>query len=502
MGAATNVMQGCEPAEVWSNFERLSQLPRPSKHEARVQEFLKDFAAQRKLKHSQDKAGNIVIFRPGSGGGGKAPPVIIQGHIDMVTEKDSGVEHDFFKDPIKLQRSGDWLQATGTTLGADNGLGVAAALALLSQPQSAKLPPLECLFTVDEETGLTGAFDLDASMLTGRTMLNLDTEDWGEIFIGCAGGGDSEISLTAALEPAPAYGFNSFEVQVSKLMGGHSGLNIGEDRGNAIIIAAQVTDSLMTSVKGTRLAEIRGGDKRNAIPREACATLLVPSQQTEEVRRVFDKCAAAFRDEFGSLEKDMSITLNSGSAAMSMRDESSVQLLNLLCTLPHGVVKYSHDVPGLVETSTNLASVKLQAPTHTGPLAAHVTYSIVCCTRSSLMPALENVRQRIAKTARLCGASIALDKAYPGWKPCTTSKVLDLTKSVIGAITGQQPKVGAIHAGLECGIIGEKIPGIDMVSYGPTIKGAHSPQERVLISTVQPFWQATVQILQRLADAS
>lgn len=354
---------------------------------------------------------------------------------------------------------------------------------------------------MDEETGLTGAYDLDATMLSGRTMLNLDTEDWGEIFIGCAGGGDSELTLTADIVPAPTYGYAALQLQVTGLLGGHSGLNIGEDRGNAVIFAAQLVDLLLSSIQGTRLADISGGDKRNALPREASAIVLVPSNQAEEARRLFDKRVAAYRQEYGVREPGMSITLTTGSAATVIRDESAVQLITLLCTLPHGVVKYSHAVPGLVETSTNLASVRAHAANNTsGPVANHTTYTIVCCTRSSLMPALETVRQRIAKLARLCGAGISLDKAYPGWQPAPSSPVVTLTKEVIGSITGKEPKVGAIHAGLECGIIGEKLPGLNMVSFGPTITGAHSPQEQVLISTVGPFWQATVQILERLAD--
>ncbi|KAK9830529.1 hypothetical protein WJX72_012284 [[Myrmecia] bisecta] len=492
------VVSGLKPEPLWQYFEQLTQIPRPSKHEGRVLQWLKDFAQARGLKWQQDAVGNLVIKRPGSGGGEAAPVVVIQGHVDMVTEKNADTVFDFYTDGLRLTRDDTWLKAVGTTLGADNGIGVCAALALLSMQPSAKLPPLECLFTVDEETGLTGAFELDASMLSGRTLLNLDTEDWGEIFIGCAGGGDSEIILPIDEEPAPV-DLVAQEVAVTGLMGGHSGLNINEDRGNAVIIAALVADAVLQAVPLARLASIRGGDKRNAIPRECKAILLVPEASAEKVfAEVVANQVNAIQAEYGTLEKDLSIaSLPVKAPTNVLTPESAHSLLTLLLTLPHGVHKYSHAVPGLVETSTNLAAV---GPASSGDHHRGSALKITCSTRSSLMPALDTQRKRIAKLSSLCGAEVAQDKAYPGWAPNPKSDVLQITKDVFHELLGVAPKVGAIHAGLECGILGDKIPGIDMVSYGPTIRGAHSPDEKVEIATVEKFWDATLLILQRLAD--
>ncbi|EIE18888.1 aminoacyl-histidine dipeptidase [Coccomyxa subellipsoidea C-169] len=496
----TSPVSGLEPANVWGFFEQLTKIPRPSKHEEKVLQYLKDFANERKLAWQQDGVGNMVIKRTGSGGGEMAPAVVIQGHVDMVTEKNSDIVHDFFNDPLRLQSDGAWLKAQGTTLGADNGIGVATALALLDLPSNAKLPPLECLFTVDEETGLTGAFDLDPTLLTGQVLLNLDTEDWGEIFIGCAGGGDSMISIPVTYEAAPSSGMLHYELKISGLMGGHSGLNINEDRGNAVRFAARIADTVLRAAPGAKLAGIAGGDKRNAIPREATATVLVPEGSGDAASAVTDQYADALKKEYGALETQLSVSLSESSSpapGQVLSSDSASKLLTLLLTLPHGVIKYSHTVPGLVETSTNLASVK-PCPAENGALPEK--YMVQCTTRSSLGPPLEAVRDSISKLSGLVGASVEQDTAYPGWAPNPGSAVVGLAKEVLEEVTGHTVKVGAIHAGLECGIIGEKVPGIDMVSYGPTIRGAHSPDENLEIATVKPFWEATLKILGRLAD--
>lgn len=493
-----SVVQGLQPQALWDYFHDLTQIPRPSKFEDKVIEYLQQFATQRKLDHKQDSTGNMVIKRPGSGGGEAAPTVVIQGHIDMVCEKNNDVQHDFHKDPLKLIKKGDWLKAEGTTLGADNGIGVAAALALLDMPNSAKLPPLECLFTIDEETGLTGAFGLDGSLLTGRTLLNLDTEDWGEIFIGCAGGGDSILELPVQLEPVPKTHSHPQELKISGLMGGHSGLNISEDRGNAVVLAALVLQAVVKAHPDVRIISLTAGDKRNAIAREASAILEVPSGEARLlVQQLVSQQALSLKDEYGHLEKDMAIHIydHPDRSPTAMTLDSQTQLLTLLSTLPHGVIKWSHAVPGLVETSNNLAAVK---PGTAGD--SEVTYTITCSTRSSLSHAMEVQRARIAAIAGLCGASVAQDKAYPGWAPNPSSPVLQVTKDAFQQLLGKEPKVAAIHAGLECGIIGEKVPGMDAVSYGPTITGAHSPDEQVNIGTVKPFWDVTLKILEALAD--
>ncbi|KAL3141936.1 hypothetical protein ABBQ32_004586 [Trebouxia sp. C0010 RCD-2024] len=493
-----NVVQGLQPQALWDFFQALTQIPRPSKSEDKVIAYLQDFATKRKLEYKQDSVGNMVIKRPGSGGGESAPTVVIQGHIDMVCEKNNDVQHDFYKDPLKLMKHGDWLKAEGTTLGADNGIGVAAALALLDMPASAKLPPLEGLFTVDEETGLTGAFGLDGSLLTGRTLLNLDTEDWGEIFIGCAGGGDSILELLVQLEPKPPSHSHPQMLRVSGLMGGHSGLNISEDRGNAVALVTRVLQAVVKVHPDVRIISLSAGDKRNAIAREASAVVEVPSGEPRlMVQQLVSQQALLLKEEYGHLEKDMSIDIfdHPQRAPTVMTVESQTKLLMLLSTLPHGVIKWSHAVPGLVETSNNLAAVKPSSSTD-----SEAKYTIIMSTRSSLTHAMEVQRARIAALSGLCGATVAQDKAYPGWAPNPASPVLQVTKDAFRQLLGKEPKVAAIHAGLECGIIGEKVPGMDAVSYGPTITGAHSPDEQVSISTVKLFWEVTLKILETLAS--
>lgn len=489
----SSAIKGLEPKLLWQYFDGLSQLPRPSKHEDKVLAWLKAFAEERKLAYQQDAEGNMVIRRPGSGGGEGAPPIIVQGHIDMVTEKNSDVIHDFFKDPIRLRLEGGWIKAEGTTLGADNGIGVAAALALLDSGADEKLPPLECLFTVDEETGLTGAFGLDASILSGKTMLNLDTEDWNEIFIGCAGGGDSVLTLPVQREAAPP-SCRPLQLSITGLLGGHSGLNIAEGRGNAVKMSAEILDALLSSLPEARLGSLRAGDKRNALPREATAMLYVPEGSINVAEKVVGDKLQAFRDQFHLKEENLSISLESASGNLDqvLTPASADSLLALLLVVPHGVAKLSHAVEGLVETSNNLAAAN---PSEDG-----ANYKIIMSSRSSIGSALESQRAVIARAARLCKASCEQDNAYPGWQPNLESEVVKLTQEVMEKVTGKAPKVGAIHAGLECGLLGDKIPGLDMVSYGPTIRGAHSPDERVEVSTVEPFWQTTLQLLERLAD--
>ena len=485
-----SAVAGLEPAALWENFAALSRIPRQSKQEEQVLAWLKEFADTRSLEWQQDEPGNIIVRRPGSGDGESAPTVVIQSHVDMVCEKNAETEHDFGRDPIRLLRDGDWLTADGTTLGADNGIGVATALALLEMRGDARLPPLECLFTVDEETGLTGAFALDGALLQGRTLLNLDTEEWGAICIGCAGGGDSELALPVAREASPG-DFLSFQLSVEGLMGGHSGVNIHEYRANAIVLLASLLEPLATI--GARLVSVRGGDKTNAIPREAFATLLLPPAAMADAQIAVGARTAALQAEFGTLETALRVTLAGLDAAPAecLSAGAQTNLLGLLRALPHGVLKYSHAIPGLVETSNNLASV--------APDEGH--YRIVCSSRSSIMEALEDVRDRIATIAALCGATVTRSSSYPGWQPDPTSPVLKRLKRIYAEQLGEAPEVGAIHAGLECGVIGERAPGMDMVSFGPTITGAHSPDERVEIPTVAKFWNLLLALLADMAKA-
>eukprot|EP00877_Chromochloris_zofingiensis_P012989 jgi/Chrzof1/7944/UNPLg00004.t1 len=503
MSVATSSVQEVrqlQPTSVFGFFAELTQLPRPSKEEHTVLDWLKKFADDRGLSWQQDEFGNLVIRKPGQAGGEAAPTVVVQGHIDMVCEKNSDVSHDFSKDPIQTRVEGHWLKAVGTTLGADNGVGVATALALLDLPRAVKAPPLECLFTLEEEIGLNGAAALDPALVTGRTLVNLDSEDWGVIYIGCAGAGDCTLKVTVQLEPpVTTEAMAVCKLAVSGLQGGHSGLEIHQGRGNAMQLLTQALLSLMPSIPGLKLVQLAGGDKRNAIPREASATVLVPSSSLEHTNDIIVSELAAFKEEYGGLETTLQLTLQStGSATadhLCISSADTHRLLNLLNILPHGPVKFSHAVPELVETSNNLSSIKL-----TNSNQHSACYSIVTSTRSSLSHALEVSRNKIATAATVCGAEVIKGNAYAGWAPNTQSPVLQLAKSAVADVIGHEPKVTAIHAGLECGILGERLPGCDMVSYGPTILGAHSPDERLDISTVQPFWDATLLLMSALAD--
>ena len=485
-----SIIDGFEPKNLWKHFDDITKIPRPSKHEEKILQYLKNFAKERNLETREDSTGNIVVIRPGSNGGESAPVIVIQSHVDMVCEKNRDYEHDFMNDPLKLYTDGDWLKAEGTTLGADNGIGVAAALALLDMPIDCKLPPLECLFTVDEETGLTGAFALNGEIIKGRTMLNLDTEDWGEICIGCAGGGDSSIDLNIEYQNAPA-DFLSFQLSVEGLMGGHSGVDIHEERGNAIVFLASILDSLQNSTD-CRIVSLEGGDKHNAIPREAFATVVVSPEAVSDAQIIVSKREQGIIKEFGSKENKLKIGFTGldDSPDMTLTNNSQTALIGLLRTIPHGVLKYSHDVEGLVETSNNLAAVKCNRG----------KYNIVSSTRSSIAEALELQRERIALMSRAYGAKVEQDEAYPGWAPDLTSSILETTTKIYSDMLDGEPHICAIHAGLECGVIGEKVNGMDMISFGPTIKGPHSPDERVDIPSVKKFWDLLLKILEELSE--
>ena len=484
-----SVIEGLKPEIIWKHFETLTQIPRPSKHEEKVLTYLKKFASERKFKIREDETGNIVVLRPGGGGGENAPTVIIQSHVDMVCEKNRDSKHDFMSDPLKLYVEDGWLKAEQTTLGADNGIGVAAAMALLDLPENAPLPPLECLFTVDEETGLTGAFALNGDILKGRTMLNLDTEDWGEICIGCAGGGDSSINLSVERIEAPA-DYLSFQLSVEGLKGGHSGVDIHEERGNAIVFISSIIDNILENAKSS-IVSIEGGDKHNAIPREAFANLYIHPESVSDAQNSVSKMTGALIKEFGSMETNLNVKFTGSNELPDkcLSNQSQMDLVGLLRALPHGVLKYSHDVEGLVETSNNLASVKM----------LENKINIVCSTRSSISEALESQRKRIKIISQVFGAEAEQEEAYPGWTPNVNSPVLDITTKIYTKLLGKEPHICAIHAGLECGVIGEKVNGMDMVSFGPTIKGPHSPDERVEISSVDNFWDLLLKVLKELS---
>ena len=481
-----SVIENLEPKSVWKHFDEICKIPHCSKHEEKIREYVLNFAKQNGLETKMDKPGNVVVLKPASQGMENKPTVILQGHMDMVCEKNSDVEHDFSKDPIKLKLNGDVLTADGTTLGADNGIGLAMSLAVL-EDKTLKHGPIEALFTVDEETGLTGAFALGPDMLTGKILLNLDSEDFGVVTVGCAGGGDSKVELPLKTKPING-GLRSVTVKVSGLRGGHSGVDAHEQRGNAIKL---LTRMLWKESKNCDfyLSDIKGGDKHNAIPREAYATISVDEKDKDEFISTMKTEGKYILEEIKPIDPKFTVNFEDISKPSEAFDkDSQMRLLNLIHGLPHGVDKMSYDIGGLVETSTNLATVALKDNNAVIGLSS----------RSSIKSALQDFRDRIHAIATLSGAKVTEETPYPGWKPNLKSNLLVLSKKVFREMYGEEPTVEAIHAGLECGIIGEKFPGMDMISIGPTIKYPHSPEEQVHVSTVSKFYDYVLKILEKI----
>ncbi|MFQ5350225.1 MAG: beta-Ala-His dipeptidase, partial [Thermoanaerobaculia bacterium] len=417
-----------------------------------------------------------------------APVTILQGHMDMVQEKNSDVDFDFASDAIVPRRDGEYLNATGTTLGSDNGIGLAAMLALMDGG-GGEHGPLELLFTIDEETGLTGAAQLDASLLTGRRLINMDSEDEGVLCVGCAGGADTTVSLPLTSAPAPESAA-ALDLKLSGLKGGHSGIDIVLQRGNAVQLLARALHAVARD-HSVRLASFAGGTAHNAIPREAFATAVVAATDRDAVAAVVEAQVAAIAKELKTVEPDIAISVEAAEVPADCWDEaSSLALLRLLSALPHGIETMSYDIPGLVETSTNLATAQVSD----GKLG------ICMSTRSSVASALEALRGKIRATAELAGATADEHEGYPGWEPDMESELLRVVKALHERELGVDPKVEAVHAGLECGLIGEMIPGMDMISFGPQIEFPHSPDERVKIDSVGRFWKLLTATLSELAS--
>jgi dipeptidase D len=480
-----SVIENLKPKLVWKHFDEIRKIPRCSKHEEKIRKYIIEFAKNHNIKSKVDKSGNVVLSKSASPGMEKKTTVILQGHMDMVCEKNSDVTFDFSKEPIKLKLNGDILTADGTTLGADNGIGLAISLAII-EDKTLKHGPIEALFTVDEETGLTGAFAMESDMLTGKILLNLDSEDFGVITVGCAGGGESKINLPLKTQP---YDKNqaSLMIKVSGLRGGHSGVDIHEQRGNAVKILTR----LLWKAKDFDfyISNIKGGDKHNAIPRESFALVSVKNSDKDKFISTLKSEEKIILEEIKPVDPKFKVDVeNNKEIKTTLTNNSQENLLNLLHGLPHGVDKMSYDIPTLVETSTNLATVAIKEG------KAEIGLS----TRSSIKSALQDFRDRIKATAELSGASVNEDTPYPGWKPNLDSKILALSKKIYKDMNGKEPVVEAIHAGLECGIIGEKFPGMDMISIGPTIKYPHSPEEQVHVSTVDKFYDFVLKILENI----
>jgi dipeptidase D len=484
-------VEALEPRALWRHFDQILTIPRGSGNEAAFREHIIGIAKRNGLEYQVDRAGNVLVRKAGARGFEKAPTVVLQGHMDMVNEKNSDVEHDFTKDAIKPERNGDYLTAVGTTLGADNGIGVAAALAVL-EAKDLVHGPLELLFTVEEETGLTGASGLDASMITGRTLLNLDSEEDGILYVGCAGGGDTTVTVPTSRVPAIPDSV-AVEIKLHGLKGGHSGCDIHLQRGNAVKLLVRAVHAVRLRGIKANLAALRGGSAHNAIPREAFATVVLDPKQSDPFRAAFDGEITAIKEEFRPAEPDMKVDVQTVAAPPEVWDDlTTATVLRLVSALPHGVVAMSYDIPGLVETSTNLATVRPD----------NGSLTIGMSSRSSVETALAALRQKIRATAELVGAEVTEGESYPGWKPNLDSALLKTIREVHEREFGADPQIKAIHAGLECGLIGERLTGMDMISFGPQIEFPHSPDERVQIETVGRFYRLLAAVLAQLAKGA
>lgn len=476
-----------KPAHVFGYFEEICQVPRPSKKEEKMIAFLKEFGEKNGLETLVDKTGNVLIRKPATPGMENRKTVVLQSHVDMVCEKNSDVEHDFLHDPIETFVDGEWLRARGTTLGADNGIGVATEMAVLTD-KSLVHGPVECLFTYDEETGLTGAFALEQGFMNGDILLNLDSEDEGEIFIGCAGGVDSVARFHYTEVPVPA-GFFGMRVQVKGLKGGHSGDDINKNLGCANKLLNRF---LMAAMKrfDLYLTEIDGGNLRNAIAREAHAVIAIPEADKHEMRTLFNVMAAEMQAEFAVSEPSLEFVMESEEVpAVAIDRETTRHLIQALYAVPHGVYAMSQTIPGFVETSTNLASVKMK-PEH--------IIQIETSQRSSTSSSKEDIARMVRTVFEMAGAEVTFGDGYPGWTPNPHSEILKVAVESYKRLFGTEAKVKAIHAGLECGLFLENYPHLDMISFGPTLRGVHSPDERMLIPTVQKFWDHLTDILKNV----
>jgi dipeptidase D len=482
---ADALLEGLRPKDLWRSFLALSAIPRGSGNEAAAAAWIEAEARRLGCEVERDRAGNLLARKRASPGREDRPGVVLQGHVDMVCEKDSATAHDFERDPIDVFRDGDLLRARGTTLGADNGIGVAAALAVLAAPD-VRHGPLEVLVTVDEETGLTGANALAPGWLRARYLLNLDSEELGDLTIGCAGGVDTVATRAVRLEPAPA-GLERLRVAVTGLRGGHSGVDIAAGRGNALRLLGTALDELSPR-HGLRLASVSGGNKRNAIAREAFAEVAVEPARAAALREDLARLEAEWRSALGDFDPGVRLAAEPGDSLPVMAAADAAAVVRLLAAAPHGVEAMSPSIPGLVQTSTNLGVAATRGD------RVEVTF----LTRSALDASKRSLAGRIAAACALAGFDVRSSGGYPGWKPEPAASLVRTVDDAHAELFGRRMRVKAIHAGLECGIIGEKYPGLEMVSFGPDIHDAHSPRENVSIPSVETFWRLLVAVLERV----
>jgi len=481
-------IEGLKPEILWQRFYEISQVPRPSKKEEKIRAHLRNVLQDLKLDFTEDKVGNIVAKVPATKGMENAPIVVLQGHVDMVCEKNKDKNFDFENDPIELVKDNGWIKADGTTLGSDNGIGVAASLAVVTD-ENVVHGPLELLFTIDEETGLTGANNLQPGFVSGKLLLNMDSEEDGAFYIGCSGGIDTVGRLKLDFANT-TNDYAQFELTVTGLKGGHSGLDIIQGRGNAIKILGRCLNKL--SDTKLLINQISGGSLRNAIPREAETIISIPSDSVKKAQKIIGDFENEVKNEFKTVDSGVKIVFqpSKSKSEKSFTKEITEKLISTIMALPHGVIAMSADIPGLVETSTNLATIKME----------NDKLIIGTSQRSSIDSAKYFAGGSVASIFKLAGFDFNHTDGYPGWKPNVNSEILKISKEVFKNLYNKEPEIKAIHAGLECGILESKNPGMDMISFGPTIQNAHSPDERVEIETVEKFYDLLKGILKELAN--
>lgn len=474
-----------QPTALWSHFTDLNAIPRPSKKEERVIAFMKDFGKKLGLDTQEDEAGNVIIKKPATKGLEDRQTIVIQSHLDMVHQKNSDTTFDFDTQGIEMYIDGDWVKAKGTTLGADNGIGVASIMTLLSSTDIPH-PAIEALFTIDEETGMTGALSLKGGVLSGSILLNLDTEEDNELTIGCAGGID--ITCDGNYNQAAAKDGKAFTIQVKGLTGGHSGAEIHLGRGNANKLMNRILLQL-TKDYSIGIAEINGGSLRNAIPRESVATIVVAAQHVDTLKAAVTELADILKKEYATTDPSLAITIQDENMPVQVMDNDFQQkFLRAVYACPNGIYRMSPDINGLVQSSNNVARI----------LVKDGTYTIQCLTRSSVETEKADLQDAISSSFELMGATPVFSGAYPGWQPNPNAPIIQIMSNLYKEMFNEEAHVNAVHAGLECGILGSNYPDMQMISFGPNIYGAHSPDERVQISSVQKYWSYLLETLKRI----
>ncbi len=479
-------LSGLKPNAVWKNFEKLTQIPRPSKKEGRIIQFIREYGERLGLKTFVDEVGNVIISKPATPGMEDRKGVILQGHLDMVPQANSDKEFNFETDPIEAYIDGKWVTANDTTLGADNGIGVAAAMAVLEATNLVH-GPVEALFTIDEETGMTGAFGLKPGILKGDILLNLDSEDDSELNIGCAGGVDATVTYQYEEVTAPAENVG-FKVMLSGMKGGHSGIDISLYRANANKLLFRFLKKASSEYE-VRIAEVEAGSLRNAIPREAWALLSVSKAKLEGIKGWLDEFTKTVKNEYKTADPDLKVAFEIvDNPPKVMDDKSQTDFINAIYACPNGVVRMSNDMENLVETSTNMAIVTIKD-------GEAIVKNLL---RSSVDSAKHDLGEVVKSVFEMIGAKVELDGDYPGWQPNPNSPILKEMQEIYNKKFGKIPKIKAVHAGLECGLLGGVYPHLDMISFGPTIKYPHSPDEKVNIESVNKFWEFLVETLKHI----